>query len=193
MEVRIMTDHVLIYKDMDQTSEPLTELPVGSVVSIGKTTKKNGIEWVEAQSGEEHKGYILGDVDCALIRKVLLLQNETAIYQEPSSTSPVVGTMFRGTEFFMEDPVDTAEGTWVRMHDTAGKPGFIIGDVKVKVAGTGSSGKGGSLTVWALVGGGTFFLLNIVTNGAVPGGAVGGAIGGLIGGIIGSVYNSVRK
>ena len=93
----------------------------------------------------------------------------------------------------MEDPVKTDDGTWVRMHDTLDKPGFIKGDVKVKVADTGSSGKGGSLTVWALVGGGSFFLLSIITNGAVPGGAKGGFIGGLIGGVLGLVYNSLKK
>lgn len=42
----------------------------------------------------------------------------------------------------------------------------------------------------AFVGGGVFFLLNIITDGAVPGGGIGGAIGGAIGFIIGSAINS---
>ncbi|GEM_PF-3376652 len=36
-----------------------------------------------------------------------------------------------------------------------------------------------------LIGGGVFFLLNFLTDGAVPGGAIGGALGGGIGAAIG--------
>jgi hypothetical protein len=38
---------------------------------------------------------------------------------------------------------------------------------------------------WALIGGGTFVGLNLITHGAVPGGFIGGAIGGGIGAIVG--------
>lgn len=44
----------------------------------------------------------------------------------------------------------------------------------------------------AFVGGGTFFLLNIITDGAVPGGGIGGAIGGAIGYVIGSAISSAQ-
>jgi tetratricopeptide (TPR) repeat protein len=48
-------------------------------------------------------------------------------------------------------------------------------------------------TVFAIAGGGVFFLLNLLTQGAVPGGAFGGAIGGALGFIVASIINSISK
>jgi hypothetical protein len=48
-------------------------------------------------------------------------------------------------------------------------------------------------TVFAIAGGGVFFLLNHLTQGAVPSGAIGGAIGGALGFIVASIINSIFK
>jgi uncharacterized protein YcfJ len=45
----------------------------------------------------------------------------------------------------------------------------------------------------AIAGGVAFALLNVVTDGKVPGGAIGGAIGGILGGLVGLGINSVRN
>jgi hypothetical protein len=48
-----------------------------------------------------------------------------------------------------------------------------------------------NLTVFAIIGGGVFFILSIATGGAVPGGAQGGAIGGFLGAVVASLINLV--
>ncbi len=53
--------------------------------------------------------------------------------------------------------------------------------------------KKGNMTLWALAGGGCFFALNKITEGAVPGGAVGGAIGGAMGAILCTVMDKIRN
>lgn len=53
--------------------------------------------------------------------------------------------------------------------------------------------KKGNMTLWALAGGGCFFALNIITEGAVPGGAIGGAAGGLIGAVLCMVVDKIRN
>ncbi|MBU4315754.1 MAG: hypothetical protein KKF30_00615 [Proteobacteria bacterium] len=53
--------------------------------------------------------------------------------------------------------------------------------------------KEGNMTIWALAGGGCFFALNIITEGAVPGGAVGGAIGGAIGAVLCMIVDKIRN
>jgi len=66
-------------------------------------------------------------------------------------------------------------------------------EIAAKLGKTASHDKERIISVCAFLGAMTFVILNILTNGAVPGGFIGGAIGALVGTLFGWVITSIVR
>lgn len=205
MEIKLISNNVAIYSVMDINSTPITIIPSGSYITIGKTLKKNDIKWIVAKTREGINGYIL-NVECVPIKKVKLLENKMIIYSEPSYESAIIDSLPKGFEFFIEELVENESGKWLSMHSNFINHGFISGDVKIKIISEDKITDKEIMNyfIWgsaAMV----MFLFYINGEFAIHGGnsldsglavsILGGkaaAIGALIGGIAGLLVNGIR-
>jgi len=205
MKVRLVTDNVAVYSIMDLSSKPLIVLSSGSYITLGKSKKKNNTVWIEAKTSDRIVGYIL-DVECVLIKKVELLQNETKIYSEPSSESTIIGSIVKGEIFYIEDAIETENGEWVSMFKTTDKHGFINGDIIIKDISKDENSNSSMMNYFLYGGGFVGFLIAIIfsqlpyssnsVDSVIGGGLYYGkaaALGTIVGGVIGWGVDSIRQ
>lgn len=131
LKARVIEEKIDLYSDTRLESAIKKEIEVGEIISLGKTLKKNGKQWVEAMTGDE-KGFVLGNSMVFYIKKVKLNQNNVNVYQKPSLEAEIKEQYSKNAIFFMTDLVKKDGKEWVKVHDLSNKTGFIPGDTRIE-------------------------------------------------------------
>lgn len=128
---RVTDPRGVVYRDMDTQSPAVAQLVSGVEVSIGRSTKKKGKEWVEIKTGDGRHGYMLGDTKIYAFTKVSLLDKEVIAYEQPSSLSAQKLRYKKGAVFHIIDNVK-GNSDWVRIRDLSGNEGFINSKTRIR-------------------------------------------------------------
>lgn len=89
MKVRIENEKITVYKDMDLSSSPIADLSARAEVELTNTIERMGVDWGEVILSDGQHGYILGDTEIYQIKKIILLQERTPVYERASTESAV--------------------------------------------------------------------------------------------------------
>src|SRR5208282_2783098 len=156
----------------------------------------SGSKWVAATLADGKSGYLQSTVKIFRIRTVVLAQSSVEVFESPQEGSKLKTTYKGGAKFLLAGLASKGEKPWIEIRSDSGDLGFIRAGAKVKDfvnADPQAANDQGLITGCAFAGGGLFFIANMATGGAVPGGAIGGAIGGGLGAVVGMLIVKARK
>jgi hypothetical protein len=135
MRVRIEDEKVAVYVEMDLNSSPVAELLAKTEIELTKIIERTGLDWAEIVLPEGKLGYILGDTQIFEIREVILNQNETLVYEQPSKRPSLKACLNSGSEVCITDEL-TREGLdWFKIKVAGGTSGFVHGTTRFKEKG----------------------------------------------------------
>jgi hypothetical protein len=133
MKARILDSQVKVYSSMDQNAVSIATLPEGSEIEYGSPKRSAGKLWVPITLSTGQLAYIPGEARISVIHEGALMQDNVALYSEPSAESQVKQQLGRNTKVYLLQKIDGGGQVWMRVRDSNGIEGYIAGDTRIRV------------------------------------------------------------
>jgi hypothetical protein len=134
MKARILEPQVKVYSSMDENALSIATLQEGAEVEFSSAKRKAGKLWVPITLSTGQLAYIPGETRIAIIREGTIVQDNIAMYTEPSDGSLVRQQLMRNTRLSILQVVKEGGKDWVKVRDTNGIEGYIAGGTRFRLA-----------------------------------------------------------
>jgi hypothetical protein len=133
MRAKILDQQVKLYSSPEPNALSLATLTEGTEIEFGKTIKAGGKKWVEVIMPSGQKGYLPDATRVFPFRLATPLQNNVAVYNQPSAQSLVRQTLQRNTKIYLIGVTRAEDQDWVQVRDMNGVEGYISGRTRLRV------------------------------------------------------------
>jgi hypothetical protein len=129
--VRVILEDAKVYRQMDNTKNPLAILPPGREFDLGKVHKDTELRWVDASLPDGRKGYVTGTTKLRPVYPVNPSKS-SPLYKTPDQAGAIVGEVFAGSKLHLLDVVGEGEEAWSLVRLPDGSEGYLPPEVKFK-------------------------------------------------------------
>jgi hypothetical protein len=133
MKGRILDPQVKVYSSIDENAVSIATLHEGSEIDYGAPKRRAGKLWVPITLSTGQQAFIPGEARISVIHEGALMQDNVALYAEPSAESQVKQQLRLNTKLLLLQNAEGGGKIWKRVRDMNGSEGYIAGDTRVRV------------------------------------------------------------